>query len=154
MNRKKHIRFLIGIISSIWIVLLITGFRNDTTNYRCPIDNSEFLIPAEKSKFYMGNPSVGSIIYSTTDSLIYPIMEGRVIKIIDTNSVLAILIKHNDTLLSVYSDIDKIIVDKGDMIDNETPIAIAKKTDSDWRMFLQIWVETRKIHPEKLIKCD
>jgi murein DD-endopeptidase MepM/ murein hydrolase activator NlpD len=129
----------------------MTFFSRNT--FCCPIKHPiiEKYIPRQ---FSLSDPASGIRIISHSDSLVFPTMQGVVEKRWAINTLNnALIIRHNDTLLSVYSSLDTILVDLDNKVTINQPIGIANKIDKRWEIRFAIWNKETSLNTDNLLNC-
>jgi hypothetical protein len=119
--------------------------------YNCPMKNSII----EKFNYTKGslvNPIPGSKITSYTDSLVFPTMSGIVEKIINQETK-SLIIRHNDSIRSVYSNLDTIFVDVNNQVDMCNPLGIAQKEGNRWWIRIAVWNKTVVLNSDNFLEC-
>jgi hypothetical protein len=127
----------------------MTFFTGNT--FFCPIKHSiiEKYIPRQ---FSLSDPTSSIRIISYSDSIVFPTMQGVVEKRLAINTMNnALIIRHNDTLLSVYSNLDTILVDLDNKVTINQPIGIANKIDKRWEIGFAICNKEMSLNTDSLL---
>ena len=147
---KKNLIF--AIIYFTFLFSCSKVYLHKNLSYNFPLKNSE-IVETDKDKFSKGRNTFLSKIISYTDSLVYPVMSGTIVKTLNLNTK-SIIIRHNDTLLSVYTNLNTIFVKKGDSIDIQTPIGIALKNINKWELKFAIWNRYFIMNTDSLLNSE
>ena len=134
--------------SELFLIIICTLFIQCSKEKYKP--NCQYNYPLYNSMVEVFSPTIGNKITSYTDSVVYPIMSGVIVKTLQLRTN-CIIIRHNDTLLSVYSNLRSLFVEKGENITINTPLGISIKTSNKWELEFAIWNRYKLLNAKRVL---
>jgi hypothetical protein len=142
-----------SLIVLLWLIIFSSMNILDEA-YNCPMKNS-IVEKYIHGKFTLSDPVSGSKINSYSDSLVYSTMSGIVLKkVVENQNTKSLIIRHNDSIISIYSNLDTIFFDINDNVDIYKPIGIAQKVGNQWQIRFAIWNKILSLNTDSILKCN
>jgi len=127
--------------------------ETERQNYFYSFENIVPAMTGISQGFHRWHPGID--ITAPAGSKIYPVKEGKVIRIENTRWGYgrSILIEHNDGLVSLYAHLGKVMVEEGETVRLETVLAEIGLTGrtTGYHLHLEIRSEGRAINPARFL---